>query len=50
MRAFPQKLVKEFNRRVASTAERFVYYHKQEPWIRDLALKGQPRLNRIRWQ
>lgn len=41
--------VKEVNRRVASGAERFVFYHEREDWIATLANKARPRLSRIKW-
>lgn len=42
-------LVKEVNRRVASGAERFVFYHERRDWIATLADKPRPFLSRIRW-
>jgi hypothetical protein len=42
-------LVKEVNRRVASGAERFVFYHERRQWIATLADRPSPFLNRILW-
>lgn len=42
-------LVKEINRRVASGAERFVFYHERANWIPVLAEKPHPFLSRIQW-
>lgn len=42
-------VVKEFNRRVAAGAERFVFYDERTEWVATLADKQRPRLNRIRW-
>jgi Protein of unknown function (DUF4238) len=44
-----QQLVKEFNRRTAFHAERFLFYHEQADWIRSVARTEQRRLNRINW-
>jgi hypothetical protein len=45
----PQKLVKEFNRRTASGAARFVFYHQEAPWILSAAKNSIEQLNRIQW-
>ena len=43
------RLVKEVNRRVASGAERFVFYHQRQDWVGMLADKVSPYLSRIQW-
>jgi hypothetical protein len=43
------QLVKEANRRLISAAFRFIYSRSRVDWIRKVAMKGQPHLNRIRW-
>ena len=42
---------REINRRVASGAERFVFYHQRRSWVAKVAVsyKSKPFLNRIRW-
>jgi hypothetical protein len=50
IRDCPQKMVKEFNRRMGSLVDRFAYYHKEEWWIRDLSRNPDAYLSRIRWQ
>ena len=42
-------LVKEFNRRTIFGADRFVFYHQEAPWVRQLAKKPRLQLSRIRW-
>ena len=42
-------LVKEMNRRIASGADRFVFYHKDANWIHTAAMKQSDQLTRIRW-
>ena len=42
-------LVKEANRRVASGAERFLFYHERRDWIGTVADKPHPFLSRIQW-
>ena len=42
-------LVREVNRRVASGANRFVFYHERCHWIATLAEKPRPFLSRIKW-
>ena len=49
VRPWPQKGVKEFNRRIANAATRFVFYCREQPWIRDIAQKKDPYLSRIVW-
>jgi hypothetical protein len=44
-----QSFVKEANRRLASSAERFAFYHEGVDWIRKLLQKRQPYLSRIEW-
>jgi len=46
----PEKLVKEFNRRIASGAERFVFYHDQAPWVHSVAKCHPSQLSRINWE
>ncbi len=46
---FPRPaLVREVNRRVASSAERFVFCSKDKDWLATLSNK-RPRLHRVRW-
>jgi hypothetical protein len=45
-----ERLVREFNRRVASAATRFVYYREYRKWIASVAKTPPEALNRIRWQ
>jgi len=45
-----QPVVKEINRRIASAATRFVFYHEHTEWIQVLLGKEDPRLTRIRWR
>lgn len=42
-------LVREVNRRVASGAERFLFYHAREDWVSKVAGKQRPYLSRIQW-
>jgi len=42
-----QRLVKEFNRRTAYSAERFVFYHKDEVWIASVLDTTFEQLNRV---
>lgn len=42
-------IVREVNRRVASGAERFVFYHEERDWVAALANKPRPYLSRILW-
>ena len=42
-------LVKEINRRVASTATRFLFYREQKDWVATLGRKTDPYLSRIQW-
>lgn len=44
-----QSFVKEANRRVASTAERFGFYHQSADWVQPLLQKRRPYLSRIQW-
>jgi hypothetical protein len=44
-----RSLVKEVNRRIASGAERFVFYHACEDWVARVAEKQKPHLSRIKW-
>ncbi len=45
----PQQFVKEFNRRIANAATRFIFYRQNAEWIRTVSQKTEPYLNRIRW-
>jgi hypothetical protein len=45
----PQQLVKEFNRRIANAATRFVFFRQHAEWIRTVAQKTDPYLSKIRW-
>jgi hypothetical protein len=45
--AVPQWMVREFNRRVASTTYRFAFSHTWEPWILPVLRKNAPYLSRI---
>jgi Protein of unknown function (DUF4238) len=47
--AIPQSLVKEFNRRTASGAGRFIFYHDEASWIASVAKNRVDQLSRIRW-
>ena len=47
--AEPQ-LVKEINRRTASGADRFLFFHRGDRWVEKLAKVPHPRMNRIPWQ
>jgi hypothetical protein len=49
MRPSPQKFVKEFNRRIANAATRFVFYRQKQPWVREITQKKDPYLSRIIW-
>ena len=42
-------IVKEFNRRVVFSAERFVFYHQKATWVEKLAENPRLMLNRIKW-
>lgn len=42
-------LVNEINRRVASGAERFVFFHKRANWVVGVTKKAKPYLSRIQW-
>jgi Protein of unknown function (DUF4238) len=45
-----QAIVKEINRRLASTAERLAFYHEAAPWLLKLLLKKDPYLSTIQWR
>ena len=45
----PEKLVKELNRRIASGAERFIFYHAEASWVLKVAMNTVQQLNRIAW-
>lgn len=42
-------LIKEANRRIISSATRFVFSHRQLEWIKIVAAKQEPYLSEIRW-
>jgi hypothetical protein len=45
-----QQLVKEFNRRTAYFAERFLFYHEEAPWVHAIGQNKDPRrIKRINW-
>jgi hypothetical protein len=44
-----QTIVKEINRRLASEAERLVFYHEPAPWLLKILPKKKPYLSVIRW-
>jgi hypothetical protein len=44
-----QRLVREANTRLASGAERFIFYHQQEGWVAKVSDNPKPYLSRIRW-
>ncbi len=44
-----ERLVKEFNRRIAARAERCVFCHKQVIWLAELARNAEGNLSRISW-
>ena len=45
----PLKWIREINRRVASTTERFGFYHRQAPWLLEILAKEKPQLTRFGW-
>lgn len=42
-----EKIVREINRRTASAATRYIFYHKKSDWVSTLANKQDLKLNRI---
>jgi len=44
-----QRLVREANDRIASGAERFVFYLREEEWIAKVSDNKKPYLSRIKW-
>jgi hypothetical protein len=42
-------LVKEFNRRTGTGADRFIFYHEKADWVFDVAKNSVQQLNRIEW-
>jgi hypothetical protein len=44
-----QPFVREANRRIASTVERFGFYHQNVRWVQPLLQKRGPYLSRIQW-
>jgi hypothetical protein len=44
-----QRLIREANKRIASSAERFVFYHRKEEWIAKVSDNKKPYLSRIKW-
>jgi hypothetical protein len=49
-RTGPQHVVKEFNRRVASAATRFVFYREKRDWVREIARNQTPTIHQISWE
>jgi len=45
-----QKTVREANRRLASGAERFIFYHMQEAWVAKVSDNPKPHLSKIQWK
>jgi hypothetical protein len=41
--------VKEINRREAAGAERFLFHHRDEGWLKTRGEKANPYLSRIKW-
>jgi hypothetical protein len=44
-----ERLVKEFNRRIASGADRFIFYHEKRDWVFAVAKKLPDQLSVIQW-
>jgi len=44
-----QKRVKSLNRRIACAATRFVYYHRDEKWLRAISRKKIEQCDRFKW-
>jgi hypothetical protein len=44
-----QRLVHEFNRRIAALADRFIFYHEEKDWVLEVARNSVQQLNRILW-
>lgn len=44
-----QRLVKEINRRIASTTIRFAFCHERSPWLQPVLAKANPYLSIVRW-
>jgi hypothetical protein len=49
IRVVEQKLVKEFNRRIASGADRVIFYHQRADWVFSAAQNHPHQLSRINW-
>jgi hypothetical protein len=45
----PQSIVREVNRRLASTTLRFAFYHERVEWVHEILSKESPYLSRIVW-
>jgi hypothetical protein len=45
----PQQLVKDVNRRLATTTEHLAFYHEQAPWLPQVLSKKHPYLPAISW-
>jgi hypothetical protein len=45
-----QRIVKEINRRLASTTERLAFYHEPAPWLLKILSKTTPYLSVIHWE
>ncbi len=48
-RKVTDSIAKELNRRVASGAERFVFFHQREDWVAQISNKQKPYLSKIKW-
>jgi Protein of unknown function (DUF4238) len=44
-----QRIVKEINRRLASSTDRFAFYHREASWLLKILPKQNQYLSRIRW-
>jgi len=49
IRPVKQVIVKEFNRRIALGASRFVFYHEEASWLPEVMKNRIEQLNRIEW-
>lgn len=45
----PKRIVKEMNRRLASSAERLAFFHEPAPWLSTILRKKSPYLSVINW-
>jgi hypothetical protein len=49
VRPVKQVIVKEFNRRIAVSASRFVFYHERAPWLPKVLENPIEKLSLIQW-